>query len=284
MSINDPQLRLTTLTSSHYVLSGESFLLGPTLILLSGALIEAYGLCKSHRSYYYVAFLVLVILRVLDVSVNSYMWASDASTRHSLFYAQITIEWIAGHLLLILNLIRLHVVCATTRPKIVRFLVGCTICILLLLNFTSGYYLVDWLMGSSIKNTDRAYAAWSGFDALLNATISLVFVVHLEAVVVEANANQAYLRRTLFKVKALLASDATIILTSALIQLCGPDLDPLWSVYFFSEGFRLCMVSHFLVLLNRIMRQDRRLQSVRVVASKQQSTTTRWSHEMLELE
>ncbi|KAI9221161.1 hypothetical protein BC828DRAFT_381759 [Blastocladiella britannica] len=245
-------------SSGPFVYSGESLLLGPTYILLLQAFYDAKYLYARRKSRYYVAFLVLVVLRIFDIVCNSTVTVLDPAQSRIVYYIQIILEWVTGNLLPILNLIRLNATCKTTYPKLVRVLVVCTTICLIFHNTSVTMYIINWTLGVSLENDDMVFAIWSVMDAVLNATVSFAFVMHLEKVVGDAHSSHhTALRRTLFKVKLLLASDATIIMVSDGIQLGKVSIDPMWSLYYFAESYRLCMLAQFLVLLNQVMRPQR---------------------------
>ncbi|KAI9221646.1 hypothetical protein BC828DRAFT_380498 [Blastocladiella britannica] len=244
-----------SLTSTQFVFSGESLLLGPIFALLVQALVAAHSLFARRRSLFYGAFIVLVLLRLLDVILNFYFSSLDEETFYSVYFLQIIVEWIAGNILPILNLTRLHAVCMRSKPNTVRALAVCTAACLCLHNISCIWYLVNLASGSSLKGNDLIYAAWSCCDAIVNTSISIVFVMFLESVVGKAHSNQKSLHRTLYNVKFLLASDVAIIVASDVLQLAAPTVDPLWIVYFFAEAYRVCMLSRFLILLNQIMQR-----------------------------
>ncbi|KAI9216174.1 hypothetical protein BC828DRAFT_394101 [Blastocladiella britannica] len=59
----------------QFIYSGESLFFGPTLVLFCSAFLSAKKLLDIRRSKYYAAFMVLTVLRMLDVCISSYVWS-----------------------------------------------------------------------------------------------------------------------------------------------------------------------------------------------------------------
>ncbi|KNE69705.1 hypothetical protein AMAG_14252 [Allomyces macrogynus ATCC 38327] len=232
---------------------------------------RAVRLFIRRRSWFYAAMFVLTLTEIYDLTFILFYLFNGATT------SQMVLDYLACAiftvLFAVLNLVRFRQVAGPAWPRTTNVLVVCT-------GVFAAYWFVHTCFGwyhiastghyGDIVITTQMSAVGYLLDVLLNAALSMAFLLHLRSMS-RGNVFRTGMQRYVTKAQIMLVLESLSIAVALTLQLIDPTLDPLWLLMFLAQGVRMAAYCKLLHLLTRIMAQ--RKTASRTAQSTSFSTT-----------
>ncbi|KAJ3366233.1 hypothetical protein GGF32_006682 [Allomyces javanicus] len=261
------------LTEPTFVWSASAFLLGAIVMLDLNTFGTAIALYRLKKSGYYLALVGVTVAHMLDLIMENIGYQKNAEVGVTMPISQTVLEclsllfaWAGACGFITLNFLRFRGICGRALHSAVFHAIqgGVGLFIALYTANTAAYFVLLIQEGNgdapiSTDITDTLNLASTLCDAVINGTISILFLKHLSTLVGDAQSADVGFREglgsLLNKARIALWFEAVLILSTNMVVAAAPDWDPCWSSVYLAESVRLRIFCVFLETLARIMRR-----------------------------
>ncbi|KAI9178946.1 hypothetical protein H9P43_005608 [Blastocladiella emersonii ATCC 22665] len=260
------------LTESSFSWNGGSFYLGVILTLHLNTIASAFERCRDRFSPYFAAIIVLAVSHIITlVIIVAYGGQNDptqpegkvAPLTAGLNALAILLEHVTEVGFVSLNFFRLKKLAQVKYPLPIRIMTILVFLYMLGVTIHNIWFLVLLSRNDSLitmAGPASMFNLMSFYDGLLNAGISLGFVLYLRSVTLDPQfaRSRSSLSSMLASVKYSLGFECAVIIAANLLQLVSPASDPLWIATYLSLALRLRIFTSFLSTLGVMLRQTNR--------------------------
>ncbi|KAJ3348978.1 hypothetical protein GGF32_005884 [Allomyces javanicus] len=223
------------------------------MALYASTIVRAVRLLWSKRSWFYATILAVMFLQLFDVLFMLFF-----RPRRDTPAWLMALDYLAFALNMILfatmNFQRYRLLGGALWPRTTKFLMACTA---LFAAHWTGIAIFGWvnITTTGFYGDDAVIPFWTAgyiFDAVLNATLTGAFLVHLRAMG-RGNDFRPGLRSYVTRAQLLLVFESTLLLAMVVIQNYDWEIDPLFLLGFLSQAIRISIYCALLQLLTKIM-------------------------------
>ncbi|KAJ3367227.1 hypothetical protein GGF31_007645 [Allomyces arbusculus] len=224
------------------------------MVVYAATMCRSAHLYYARRSRFYAGILAIVLAQVFDMIASLFLLANGPVP---VLFALARIAFVLSVILFeVVNILRCRQLTAADWPRVTKFL---TICTGISVAYWAGL-MVNGLrsltssVGPAGMTLDelRAWMAGFLFDAALNGSVSLLFLVQLRTVS-QGNEFRPGLRRYVLRAQAMLFVESGMLVAVVLLQGIDRTVDPLNLLGYLAQAIHICAYCELLHVLSRIM-------------------------------
>ncbi|KAI9183449.1 hypothetical protein H9P43_004367 [Blastocladiella emersonii ATCC 22665] len=249
---------MAELTEQVLQWSPVSFFMGVNVCMFANTTNLCISLYRKKKSRFFLALAVLSACRIAHCVLIPVLIRDVGIVGQWLTLATY-LQWVLSTGFTVLNITRLHRMCGTAMPRVVRTLavlsgLSITVCGVAVI----WYHVVLATYGFSplLRAPRTMIGLWDLSDGIINAAISLTFVIHLQNLIA-GTAGMPTMRtgivKLIHRVQIMLACECVLIVMANILRLINTRWDPNWVSILFAESIRQRIYCVFLKSLHRVM-------------------------------